>query len=74
MARKYFLDTYGIDLPIVKGDQIPFHRNENASQKTLSLKSETVFVKENYMFLRERVTCFNWLCSDPEVTLLPACF
>ena len=74
MARKYFLETYGIDLPIVKGDQIPFHRNENASQKTLSLKSETVFVKENYMFSRERVTCFNWLCSDSEVTLLPACF
>ena len=33
---------------------MPLHRNENASQKTLSLKSEEVFVKENNMLSRER--------------------
>ena len=50
---KYFIDIYGIDPPIINGDQMPLHRNESASQKTLSLKSEDVFVKENYMLSRE---------------------
>ena len=69
MIREHFLDRYGIDPPIIKGDQIPLHRNECASQKTLPLSSETVFVKENYMRSRERVTCFTQLCSGPKVTL-----
>ena len=47
MIREYFLDTYGIDPPIINGDQIPLHRNECPSQKTLPLSSKTVFVKEN---------------------------
>ena len=42
-----------------------------AQVKRHSLKSETVFVKENYMFSGERVTCFTHLCSDPKATLLP---
>ena len=50
---------------------MPLHRNERAGQKTLSLKSETTFVKENYMLSRERVTCFTQLCSDPKVDLKP---
>ena len=68
-VRKYFLDTYGVDPPIINGGQMPLHRNENAGQKTLSLKSEETFVKENYMLSRERVTCFTQLCSDPKVDL-----
>ena len=47
------------------------HRKESASQRTLSLKSETVFVKENYMLSRERVTCFTQVCSDLQIKLLP---
>ena len=58
-VRKYFLDTYGVDPPIINGDQTPLHRNESAGQKTLSLKSEETFVKENYMLSRGRVTCFT---------------
>ena len=50
---------------------MPLHRNASASQKTLSLKSEEVFVKENYMLSRERVTCFTQLCSDPKIELKP---
>ena len=45
------------------------HRKESASQKTFSLKSEEVFVKENYMLARERVTCFTQLCTDPKIDL-----
>ena len=50
---------------------MPLHRNESASQKTLSLKSDEFFVKENYMLSRERVTCFAQLCSDPKIELRP---
>ena len=65
------MDTYGIDPPKINGDQMPLHRNESAGQKTLSLKSEDTFVKENYMLSRERATCFTQLCSDPKITLKP---
>ena len=44
--RKYFIDKYGVDTPVINGDQMPLHRNESASQETLSLKSKEVFVKE----------------------------
>ena len=70
-VRKYFIGKYSTDPPVINGDQKPLHRNESASQKTLSLKSEEVFVKENYMLSRERVTCFTQLCSDPKVKLKP---
>ena len=70
-ARKYFLETYGVDPPIINGDQMPLHTNESAGQKTLSLKSEETFIKENYMLSRERVTCFTQLRSDPKVDLKP---
>ena len=46
---------------------MPLHRNESASQKTLSLKSEEVFVKENYMLSRE----FIQFCSDSKIELKP---
>ena len=49
---------------------MPLHHNASASQKTLSLKSE-VFVKENYMLSRERVTCFTQLYSDQKIELKP---
>ena len=48
---------------------MPLHRNKNVSQKTLSLKPEEVFLKENYMLSRERVTCFTQLCCDPKIEL-----
>ena len=71
-VRKYFIDRYGVDPPVINGDQLPLHRNQSESQKTLSLKSEEVFVKENYMLSRERVTCFTQqLCSDPKIELKP---
>ena len=70
MVRKYFLDTYGIDPPIINGGQVLLQRNESASQKMLSLKLETVFVKENYMLSRKRVNSFTQLCSETKATLL----
>ena len=72
MVRKYFIDKDLVDPPSINGDQMPLQRNESASKKkTLSLKSEEVFVKENYMLSRERVTCFTQLRSDPKIELKP---
>ena len=47
-VRKYFIDKYWADPPVINGDETPYYGNESGSQKTLSLSSET-FVKENYM-------------------------
>lgn len=71
MVRKYFLDTYGFDPPIINRDQIPIHKNESADLKALSLKSEATFVKKNYMLPRERVTCFTQLFRDHQIKLHP---
>ena len=70
-VRKYFLDTYGVDPPIINGDQMPLHRNKGAGQKTVTLKSEEAFAKVKYMLSRERVTCFVQLWSNPKGDLKP---
>ena len=67
--RKYFLEHYDIDPPIINGDQMPLHRNESCGQKTLAMKNEDVFVKENYMLSRERITCFTQVASVPSIKL-----
>ena len=70
-VRKFFLDNYGVDPPIINGDQMPLHRNESTSQKTLTFTGMDTYVKENYNLSRERVTVFTQLCSDPSMTLKP---
>ena len=61
---RYFIEKYGVDPPIINGDQMPLHRNESSSQKTLNFKSEETFVKENHMPSRERVIVFTLVSSD----------
>ena len=62
-VRKFFLDNFSIDPPVINGDQMPLHRNESASQKTLNIQGCDTYVKENYSLSRERVThqskCFQ---------------
>ena len=43
-----FISKYRVDPPVINGDQMPLHRNESTSQKTVSLKSGEIFVKENF--------------------------
>ena len=45
-VRKYFIDKYEVVPPAINGHQMPSHRHGSASQETLSLKSEEVFVKD----------------------------
>ena len=62
--RRYFIEKYRVDPPIINGDQMPLHRNERSSQKTLNFKGEETFVKENHVLSRERVTGFTQVSSD----------
>lgn len=64
-VRYWFKSKFGNEITIINGDQMPLHRNENATQKTLSFKGETTYVKENYMLSRERVTVFTQVSTDP---------
>ena len=69
--RKYFLDNFNIDPPIINGDQMPLHRNETSGCKTMNLKGTDAFVKENYMMSRERITVYTQFSSDDKVKVKP---
>ena len=70
-ARKFLLDNFGVDPPVINGDQMPLHRNESFPQKTLNFTDMETNVKENYNLSRERVTVFTQVSSDPDLTLKP---
>ena len=70
-VRYFFLEKYKVDPPIINGDQMPLHRNESCSLKTMNIKNLDVYVKENYMLSRERVTCFTQFSSDKKIKLNP---
>ena len=70
-VRKFFLDNFGVDPPVINGDQMPLHRSESSSQKTLNFTRMDTYVKENYNLSRERVTVLTQVSSDPDLTLKP---
>ena len=53
IVHKLFIDNFGIDPPVINGDQMPLHRNESSTQKTLNFKGMDTYVKENYNLSRE---------------------
>ena len=65
-VRYYFQYHYKKDPIIINGDQMPLHRNESSSQKTMTQKNQAVYVKENYMLSRERCTVYTQLSTDPK--------
>ena len=69
--RRFFIEKYGVDPPIINGDQMPLHRNESSQQKTLTFKGEDTFVKENYMLSPERATVFTQVPSQEKINLNP---
>ena len=36
-SMKNFIDNFSVDTLIINGDQMPLHRNESVSQKTLNI-------------------------------------
>ena len=41
--RCYFIEKYGVDGPIINGNQMPLHHSECSAQKTLNFKGEETF-------------------------------
>ena len=70
-ARKYFIENFGVDLPVLNGDQMPLHRNESSTKKTLNFTGLDTYVKENYSLSRERIIVYTQVCKDPKVSLKP---
>ena len=70
-VRKFFIDNFEIDPPVIKGNQMPLHRNESLTQKTLNFKGMDTYFKENYNLSRERVTVLTQVCSDPNIIRQP---
>ena len=70
-VRRFFIEKYGVDPPIINGDQMPLHRNECSEQKTLNFKNSTTYVKENYMLSRDRVTVYTQVSSSNDIKLSP---
>ena len=70
-VRKLFIDNFGIDPPIINGDQMSLHRNESASQRTLNFTGLDTYVKENHSLAREGVTVYSKVTNDSSIKLLP---
>ena len=70
-VRKFFIDNFNADPPIINGYRMPLHRNEGSSEKTLIITGYDTYVKENYSLSRERGTVFTQVSSDPEELVNP---
>ena len=68
-VRRYFIEKYGVDPPIINGDQMPLHKNESSQEKTLAFKGEDTFIKENHKLSREQVTVFTQVASVNDTDL-----
>ena len=65
-VRNFFLKTYGVDPPVLNGDQMLLHRNESTTFKNMD-----TYVKENYSLSRGRATVFTQVSSDPTANFIP---
>ena len=70
-VRKYFIKNFGVDPSVLNGDQMPLHRNESFTQKTLNFTGLDTYVKENYSLSRERITVYTQVFTDPKISLKP---
>ena len=68
---KFYLVNHGHLPLIINGDQMPLHLLESSKMKTLNMKNQDCYVKENYMHSRQRLTMFTQVCSEPGVYLAP---
>ena len=69
--QKFFIDNFGVDPPIINGDQMPVHCNDIASQRTLNFTGLGTYAQENYLLARQRVTAYTHVANDLSVKLLP---
>ena len=69
--RLFFIEKYGVNPPIINGDQMPLHRSESSRQKILTFKGGDTFVKENYMLSRKGAMVFTQVSSQEKIKLNP---
>ena len=50
---------------------MPLHRKKSSNKKTLNVTGMETYVKENYSLLRERITAFTQIPSDPNIKVKP---
>lgn len=50
----YLLEQFGVDPPIINGDQMPLRQNESSKQATSAFKNLQTFIKENKNLSEER--------------------
>ena len=70
-VRNSFIDNFAVDPPIINRDQMPLHRNESSSQKTLNITGYDTYAKEDNSLAHERITAFTQVSSDPSVVVKP---
>ena len=70
-VRKFSIDNYGVEPPIINEYQMPLHRNKNSTQKTGNFVDMDAYVKENYNLSHERVTVFMQVSSSSDINLNP---
>ena len=63
-ARHFIEQKFKKEAVILNGDQMPLHRNESCSQKTMASIDIDTFVKENTSLSRERITVFTQVSTD----------
>ena len=68
-VRHYFITKFGIDLPIMNGDQIPLHRNESSGQTTFCFKNHKTFAKVNH-HLSRGFTVVTQIASNENIQLV----
>lgn len=73
-VRNFFPKTYRVDSPVINGDQMPFHRNESTTQKTMAFKNMDTYIKENYSLSHKRATVFMQVSSDSTANFIPEFF
>ena len=67
-VSNFFLKTYGVDPPVINGDQMPLHQNESTTQKQCRSKMWTLMSRKIKAFhARELLS----LRKSPLIQLLP---
>ena len=69
-VRKFFIDNFSVDPPVINDNQMVLHRNEGAFQKTLNIQGYNTYVNGSYSLSRERVT-FTLTSSDTSIKVPP---
>ena len=67
-VSNFFLKTYGVDPPVINGDQMPLHQNESTTQKQCRSKIWTLMSRKIKAFHAKELLSLR---KSPLIQLLP---